>query len=102
MLPNIGRMQERLGGDTSHMEASASQLGIFFNNSGAKPILRRPHRCGVAARATAYDYEIEPHEPFILTGCGMAQAPDPRRIRQVHAPVQVAEYSQVNSPVVPS
>ena len=61
-------MQKRLGGDTSHMQASASQLGVFFDNGGAKPVLAGAHRRRVAARATAYDYQIEFHELLILTG----------------------------------
>src|ERR1700686_5187724 len=37
MIVNIGMMQEHFGGDTTHVQASAAKIGVFFDYDGLQP-----------------------------------------------------------------
>ena len=40
-LPNVGRVEERLGGDAADVQAGAAQLRVFFNNGCFQAVLAR-------------------------------------------------------------
>jgi hypothetical protein len=41
VFPDVGRMQERFGGNAAYVKAAAAQFGIFFNDGDLQPVLSR-------------------------------------------------------------
>ena len=56
VLPHIGGVQERLGGDAADVEAGAPELVVFFDNGRFEAVLPGADRGGVAA-GTASDHD---------------------------------------------
>ena len=61
VLPKVGRMEQRLGRDTSNVQAGATELGIFFDNRGLQAVLTGADRGGVAARAAPNHNQVISH-----------------------------------------
>ena len=55
-LPDVGGLQQGLGGDAAHQQAGASQPGLLFDERGFQSVLAGAYGCGVAA-GTAPDHD---------------------------------------------
>ena len=53
VLPNLGRMQERLGRNTTNVQTSASQFGILLNDCCFQSVLTGADGGGIPARAAS-------------------------------------------------
>ncbi len=51
VLPDVGRVQQRLGRNAADVQAGATQLGIFFDDGGLQAVLAGAHRRRVATGA---------------------------------------------------
>ena len=61
IIPYIGRMQQRFGGNAAYMQASSAKLRIPFDDGCFQAELAGADRCGVAAGAATNDYQIIRH-----------------------------------------
>ncbi len=64
VLPQVGGVEQRLGGDAADVQASSAQLGIFFNNRGLQAVLAGADRRGVATRTTPNHNQVISHFIF--------------------------------------
>ena len=60
-LPDIGSLQQRLGGDAPHQEAGAAEPGLLLDKGGFQSILAGADGCGVAAGTTPDNDQIVRH-----------------------------------------
>ncbi len=61
VLPQVGRVEQRLGRDAADVQAGAAKLRIFFNNRGLQAVLAGANRRGVATRATPNHNQVVSH-----------------------------------------
>ena len=61
MLPDVGGMQERFGGNAADVQARAAQFRIFLNHRGLEAVLSGADRSGVATRPAADNHEVVSH-----------------------------------------
>ena len=64
VLPDIGGVEQALGGDTSHQETGPAELGLFFDEGGFQSVLAGADGSGVAAGTTPDDDEIVGHSYY--------------------------------------
>ena len=60
-IPHIRGMQQRLGGNASHMKASAAQFCIFLDNGRFQAVLSGADGSRVAAGAASNHYKVVGH-----------------------------------------
>ena len=58
VIVNIGVVQENFGGDAAHVQASAAEKGIFFDDGDLQAPLRGANGGDVSARSAADDHDI--------------------------------------------
>src|ERR1019366_3859689 len=61
MRPDVGRMEQALGGDASHQETGSAELGLLFDERCFQSVLAGADSRGVAAGTTPDDDEIVGH-----------------------------------------
>ena len=61
VLPHIGGVEQRLGGNASHQEAGSAEFGLVFDEGGFQSVLAGADGCGVAAGTTPNDNQIVGH-----------------------------------------
>ena len=74
VLPKVGRMEERLGGDAADVQASAAELRIFFDNRGLQAVLAGANCGRISAWTAADDDQI-----VVLSSGGRRTGPVPER-----------------------
>ena len=61
MLPDIGGVEQGLGGNAAHQEAGPAEFGLLFDERGLESVLAGADGCGVAAGTTPDHYQIVRH-----------------------------------------
>jgi hypothetical protein len=69
-LPDVGRLQQGLGGDAAHQQAGAAQSGLLLDERGLQSVLAGANGCGVAAGTTPDNDQIVGH--FFHSTCAAA------------------------------
>ena len=70
MLPNVGGMQERLGGDAADVQAGAAELGVLLDKRGLQAVLSGANGRRVTAGAAPDDDHIICHFIFSVAFAG--------------------------------
>src|SRR5579883_2776022 len=83
-FPDVGGMEQRLGGDTSHQQARTAQAGVLFHQGGLEPVLRAANRGGITARATPNHNQVVGHFKFQDNEPTSLDAASSREIRSRH------------------
>jgi len=60
-LPDIGGMEQGLGGDAPHQKAGAAEASLFFYERRLETVLAGANGCGVAAGAAPDNDQIVGH-----------------------------------------
>jgi hypothetical protein len=60
-LPDVGGLQQGLGGDAAHQQAGAAQLGLLLDQGCFQSVLAGADGCGVAAGTTPDHNEVVGH-----------------------------------------
>src|ERR1700686_2079354 len=58
MIVNIRMVQKHLGGNTTHVQASAAKIGVFFDYDGLQSKFTGANGCYVTPRAATDDRNI--------------------------------------------
>ena len=66
-LPDVGGLQQALGGDAAHQQAGAAELGLLLDERGLQTELAGANGSGVAAGTTPYHDQIVRH--FFYSTC---------------------------------
>ena len=61
MLPNVGRMQESLGGNAADVQAAAAQFRVFFDDGGLQAVLSRANGRRVSTGTAPDDDHVVCH-----------------------------------------
>ena len=67
MLPDVGRMEQRFGGNAAHQQAGAAEFRLLFDQGCFQSVLAGADGCGVAAGTTPDDNQIVRH--FFYSTC---------------------------------
>ena len=76
MLPDIGGMEQALGGDASHQKTGSAESGLLFDERCFQSVLAGADGCGVAAGTTPDDDEIVGHFYYSSGRMGKCRADD--------------------------
>ncbi len=61
-LPDVGGVEESLGGDAAHVQAGSAQLGVFFDDGGFEAVLSRANGRRISTGAAPDDDHVVCHE----------------------------------------
>jgi len=61
VLPDVGRVEEGFGGDTTHQQAGTAEFRLSFDKGGFEAVLAGADGCGVAAGTTPDNNQIVWH-----------------------------------------
>ena len=67
VLPDVGGVQQRLGGNAADVQAGAAQLGVFFNDGGFEAVLAGANGRRIATGSAPDDDHVISHFDFRIT-----------------------------------